>query len=1275
MPSPYIDPRLVRPDPEGSTIDPATVRLDPEEGAQPEYGLLDRIISTGLRVVPSTAGMFIGGVAGLPEGGIGAIPGGMIGGAIGGGIGETLGEGYEKWRGLRKDISPTSIGVEAALGAIPLGKSATIGRAALKGAGISALGTTLHRGFEEGELPSGSELAWSGGLGALLGGGAEALGSHFAPHEQAPADADIHATVPHDVDPDVDFAATPRPAPHGPVNPSGFAQYAGADQGVQDEIAAEAARAAARDAEEGQAWASAMPNFRTMQMRQQIADEAEGAFGGGEPRSVPMAGPGEGFDRYANADEDARVQRVLDTQDAGEAATQGRSQSLLTRLLGAAGGRERFDESALAGEEAQFARGLQDPEAPPAMPAGEARDITLSKMIRQALAEETGALSPRLSASLGGGALGGLAGGTQGDTPEERLRNAAIGAGAGALGGSALARFLTRAPQAAASLAETHAPPVGAPKTIQTAGGGRLSSAQGETPVFQVLRDEGAVTPMARPMPKAQREDLGLEHFPAEQRPHLQQIVDEYGGLEQQRRGRQPKARTEAIAQELKLNAGTSLAPGTNLSAEGHRAYVNAVASVGDKLDEVSARIRETGGTDADILEQAKLAAAHRVLFASYAGLRTEAGRALGVYNTMARVMPSELKMMSDLVRRGELRGDMTALAERLSDLKGDPIAQMQLMNSQRTRSAMDKVGGYFTANLLSGVQTQLRNIFDNASRTVTMMGTRTTAGGYDALRAAITGKPREVFAGEAAEHMKGLVGGFDKALADAWFTLQHGFSQAGIESARTGIDTLHIPHPEFAGGLKNPWNVPGRVLGAADRFFRQMNASAEMHALSYAQARREVGNQGADAVARRMAELRMHPPRELEQAVAAAAERGVYQETPGKATRLLLQMKRQVPALQYVLPFVSTVSNIAKQGAEHSPLGFLMERARTGSVRERTLAKGEALFGTLALAPLAWMAANGRLSGAGPQDAAKRNTLYESGWRPNAIKMPLPDAIAKSVGAEASPDGEYWVNYQTFGPLKFPMSAMANGFEAFHDLTQGGTSKSAPHTAEAIAAQTVARIGKSMLDQSFLTGISDLIDAVNDPQRAAEGFFAHVGAGFVPMSGLLRNLTKATDTTVRSPEGVLQGIESGIPGMSQQLQPRLTRYGEPVTREAASGAFMAPEISPVQHDPIDDELSKIQMEIGVPSARLTVRDPVTQQARPLTPEEAFTLRQARGRTTRALLSAVMGAPGYETLPPVARQLMVRKALDQALTEVNDTARAALEMQRPDLLQGMAAPR
>ncbi len=43
-----------------------------------------------------------------------------------------------------------------------------------------------------------------------------------------------------------------------------------------------------------------------------------------------------------------------------------------------------------------------------------------------------GAVHPRVMGSIAGGGVGGLAGGTQGDTPEERVRNAALGAVAGA---------------------------------------------------------------------------------------------------------------------------------------------------------------------------------------------------------------------------------------------------------------------------------------------------------------------------------------------------------------------------------------------------------------------------------------------------------------------------------------------------------------------------------------------------------------------------------------------------------------------------------------------------------------------------------------------------------------------------------------------------------------------------------------------------------------------------------------------------------------------------
>ncbi len=936
----------------------------------------------------------------------------------------------------------------------------------------------------------------------------------------------------------------------------------------------------------------------------------------------------------------------------------------------------------------------------PTAAADEAEPAFLREMTPE-MVDEPGAagfISSELASTLGGGLAGGAAGATQGDTPEEHLQNALLGAGAGAAGGYGLTRLLRgrvptpestggtkqqgASPSAqilrAGQLAEQMPPPVpGKPSQMDTSAGRVrfVDDKTGDTPIITLPHEEKPYPAQMR-QPKAQREDLGLDHFPEDQRGTLQELADQYGldSLEAQRRGRMPFALQEALSREYAAHGGKKFAPGTNLPSEGHRHIINTLTSVHQRARELGKKLAEQGGTEAEQLELGKLISAQEVLFYNFVGLRSEAGRATGQYRLQANVLPTNLRVVSDLLNRGTIRKDLADMADLLAATGDDPdgLKTFELFRNRQTRALSERIGSYFSANILSGLQTQERNFLGGAARTVGRLVSKPVIGGLDALESMITGKPRQVFSSEVAHEARGIVAGMDGAIKDALDTMRLGYSRNAMQAGWADVDKLYYPKAEFSGGGKNPLNWVGRGMEGADRFWRSINQSMELHALTYADARRAAERQGLTGsaydsfVARQIAEARANPSKDLQRRVNKAAERAVYGEDNALASQLNA-LKKHAPALHYVIPFIKTVANIFKQGIEHTPLGFFMARAKSGDARERAIAQGEAAMGTLAMIPIAYYAATGRMSGSGPRDPAERARLYESGWRPHSVKLPLPAALAQSLGASASPDGDYWVSYALAQPFSIPAAIVANGFEAFDEVSRNASEKTREQAASDIVTQTLARVGKSALDQSFLSGLGSFVEAINDPERAAEGFFGRTAQGFVPMSGALRNVARVLDPVVRQPEGILESFQSNLPGLSQNVPPRVTRFGEPVVRHDSS-ALVVPETSPVQRDAISDELQRLGVSLAVPTDRMS------GVKRQLTRDESLQVRQTRGRTVRALLSAVMGAPGYERLPDVAREELLQRALEEVKGDVNQLLRAAVQLQRPDLMQQVSAP-
>ena len=309
------------------------------------------------------------------------------------------------------------------------------------------------------------------------------------------------------------------------------------------------------------------------------------------------------------------------------------------------------------------------------------------------------------------------------------------------------------------------------------------------------------------------------------------------------------------------------------------------------------------------------------------------------------------------------------------------------------------------------------------------------------------------------------------------------------------------------------------------------------------------------------------------------------------------------------------------------------MKAARQGG-RAGTQAQARVAVGTAAAGVLAYLAATGRLSGNGPSDQTTRNALYESGWRPNSVKL-----------------GDRWVSYQLFQPMSVQAALIANAFEAWAEGSADDES------AVSIASQTLGRSIGSFLSQSFLSGLFDFVEAINDPERSWPRVAGRVASGMVPMSAAVRTVQQGRDPIVRQPRGIVETVEAGLPGLSESIPPRLTRFGEPVVREGGPvrRAVDPFNVSSERRDPVADELTRLGISLGVPTGRLTFQD-----RRLGTREQQQVIRRVQGRAVRQSLERLMATPAYRGYPDVIRHRAVETVIRRTTNAVQDQARREL---------------
>lgn len=771
-------------------------------------------------------------------------------------------------------------------------------------------------------------------------------------------------------------------------------------------------------------------------------------------------------------------------------------------------------------------------------------------------------------------------------------------------------------PRAESPAGATNVPPV--PRDIHAPASQRS--------LEQAARAMGKSIPDARPLDAARRagESKFFERLPEPYRDGVKSVIDDNDGFGTQRRQVQPIERTERLADYIQVESRKNLAPGTALNAEETVAYARATANVQDKINGLVGKVNDGTATDFDLAALLAAREEQAIVSANYLGARAETGRALNIQKQLVQAIESkDLIAIREALKNPKIRQDLEGFSKQWAQL-GDDTAKLDFLRASRQNTWGDTIRAMYFSNILSGAKTHLRNIIGNTANAAFSNASQVAAVGYDMARSAMTGAERTIFAGELAPRAVGSALGLKQGLDDALFTLQHGYTPKALQ-------TFDVPRPELAGGGANPFNWTGRALEAEDQLFYGIAYNQELYSRLYAKARGEASKRGlkGDEMGRfiedRLASWKMQTPPDVAEATRQAALRMVYKEEPGQFVQKVLALKEGGGAigktLNFVLPFVKTPANIIRQGVEATPLAPLTSQTRAALAaggREQAEAVGRMTTGTLGLAVLAYWASQGMISGAGPKDPEERASLMERGWRPNSIKI-----------------GDTWVDYaNTLQPLSQPLFAVANAWEQYH---QTGKAPSVP--------EIIAATGGAVLDQSFFSGLSDLNSALSDPKRYAKDYFARIGQGFVPFSGMSRNIAQAVDPVVRQPEGVGESMKSIIPGASKSVDPKIDRFGQPVERpgNAFSRGLSPVTMSPESKDPVILELERLGVNtLGMPPTKLqkTARFP----ERELTVEE----RAEVGQATRTALERLFAHPKWKELDEDVARHQIGRVVKEA---------------------------
>ena len=171
----------------------------------------------------------------------------------------------------------------------------------------------------------------------------------------------------------------------------------------------------------------------------------------------------------------------------------------------------------------------------------------------------------------------------------------------------------------------------------------------------------------------------------------------------------------------------------------------------------------------------------------------------------------------------------------------------------------------------------------------------------------------------------------------------------------------------------------------------------------------------------------------------------------------------------------------------------------------------------------------------------------------------------------------EGYVNVQRLSPALDLMTVMAS----INELNKFGNVEGAVELSMAITMV----IAEMMRDKSFMQGIDDFFNAIDDPERYGVSYAGNRLGALLPYSGLVKSINQElVDPKNRKIRTVLDGLYRNTPGLSDELDPHYNILGEEKFIPEFYGVDFASPVgwSELKDNPLADEWMSA-LEKGLP--------------------------------------------------------------------------------------------
>lgn len=688
------------------------------------------------------------------------------------------------------------------------------------------------------------------------------------------------------------------------------------------------------------------------------------------------------------------------------------------------------------------------------------------------------------------------------------------------------------------------------------------------------------------------------------------------------------------------------------------------------ELRDLAAKVE--GGTDADVLAYAQAEARHRMIQEQVSGVTAEAGRALRAFRSIAGMTEAR------------------AIGAAISDTTGRTLYQIR--SAARKVAQLDtpgKVSGFVRQAAEPGVFDWLQSIFVNWLISGPFTHAGYTAAGqllglYRALgvtgASALAGTIRRGLGlggeesarfGEAVQQLYGMARGARNGVKASWKAWQSGQTElpaevvAQDELERNAGQTASnmfgsIPNPQIAGRpvpIGTIIQAPSRLVAALHSFNWTTYYSQSIAAQAYRTAMGELreGKLASDEIfANRLGELTEHPTEAMIKQASHEANEGAlitkpnYDSFMGKVSQLT-NYGMKMPDIplpgggripmgtfrpgKYIDPFVQIAGNVMKVAAgDSTPLEFFRKEVRDDlSGKNGSLAfdlrAGRLLAGVGLAAAAMGLAAEGLLNGSGPSDPQQAREWQRINGQPHGLRI-----------------GEMSYDLLRLGPLGMRMSIAA-------DLYQIGAEAASEDVVKA-AEDLVYAFSQNILDESFMRGPAELLQAVEDHDRYGPAWVRNFIASWTPFSVGSSQIARLIDPYAREARTTLDAIKAKLPFISESLEPRRDVWGEPVPNRGWAGTYY----QPVKVDPVDQAMWNLGIYPSLPERRI--------RGVQLSDAQYDDYSRIAGRTAKMRLNAIVAMPGFNQMPAEVRHDL----LVSTVKDARETAADIVMMQNPSII-------